>query len=154
MLVDLRERADRVIDTTYLTVKDLRDTLHSLYGAGPSGMLVHVTSFGYRYGLPPAADLVFDVRFMDNPFYIPELRPLTGSDPPNSEKQMESEGRRRARSSKEVVRSWAEDLEPLCRVGHKATSKVEESPTSSQPANRVSMVPAREVTTMPSTKSV
>ena len=82
MLVDLRERADRVIDTTYLTVKDLRDTLHSLYGAGPSGMLVHVTSFGYRYGLPPAADLVFDVRFMDNPFYIPELRPLTGSDPP------------------------------------------------------------------------
>ena len=82
VLVDLRERADRVIDTTYLTVKDLRDTLHSLYGAGPSGMLVHVTSFGYRYGLPPAADLVFDVRFMDNPFYIPELRPLTGSDPP------------------------------------------------------------------------
>src|SRR5207247_5707659 len=81
VLVDLRERADRVIDTTYLTVKDLRDTLHSLYGAGPSGMLVHVTSFGYRYGLPPAADLVFDVRFMDNPFYIPELRPLTGSDP-------------------------------------------------------------------------
>src|SRR5207245_11285121 len=82
VLVDLRERADRVIDTTHLTVKDLRDTLHSLYGAGPSGMLVHVTSFGYRYGLPPAADLVFDVRFMDNPFYIPELRPLTGSDPP------------------------------------------------------------------------
>jgi len=81
VLVDLRARADRVIDTTHLTVKDLRDTLHSLYGAGPTGMFVHVTSFGYRYGLPPAADLVFDVRFMDNPFYIPELRALTGSDP-------------------------------------------------------------------------
>jgi UPF0042 nucleotide-binding protein len=80
MLVDLRAKADRVIDTTHLTVKDLRDTLHSLYGSGPSGMLVHVTSFGYRYGLPPAADLVFDVRFMDNPFYVPELRALSGSD--------------------------------------------------------------------------
>ncbi len=80
LLVDLRARADKVIDTTHLTVKDLRDTLHSLYGAGPAGMLVHVTSFGYKYGLPPAADLVLDVRFMDNPFYIPELRPKTGRD--------------------------------------------------------------------------
>jgi RNase adapter protein RapZ len=80
MLVDLRARADKVIDTTHLTVKDLRDTLHSLYGAGTSGMLVHVESFGYKYGLPPAADVVFDVRFMENPFYIPELRDLTGRD--------------------------------------------------------------------------
>jgi RNase adapter protein RapZ len=80
LLVQLRERADKVIDTTYLTVKDLRDTLHSLYGTGQSAMLVHVTSFGYKYGLPPAADLVFDVRFMDNPFYVPELSELDGSD--------------------------------------------------------------------------
>ena len=80
MLVDLRARADKVIDTTHLSVKDLRDTLHSLYGSGKSGMLVHVESFGYKYGLPPAADLVFDVRFMENPFYIPELRDLTGRD--------------------------------------------------------------------------
>ncbi len=80
VLVDLRARADKVIDTTHLSVKDLRDTLHSLYGAGPAGMLVHVESFGYKYGLPPASDLVFDVRFMENPFYIPELRPMTGRD--------------------------------------------------------------------------
>jgi len=80
LLVALRARADKVIDTTHLSVKDLRDTLHSLYGQGPSGMLVQVTSFGYKYGLPPGADLVFDVRYMDNPFYIEELRPLTGSD--------------------------------------------------------------------------
>jgi UPF0042 nucleotide-binding protein len=80
LLVDLRARADKVIDTTYLSVKDLRDTLHSLYGTGKSAMLVHVTSFGYKYGLPPGADLVFDVRFMDNPFYIPELRDLSGRD--------------------------------------------------------------------------
>jgi UPF0042 nucleotide-binding protein len=82
LLVDLRERADKVIDTTHLSVKDLRDTLHSLYGSGTTGMLVHVTSFGYKYGLPPAADLVFDVRFMENPFYIPEMRDLTGRDEP------------------------------------------------------------------------
>ena len=82
LLVDLRARADKVIDTTHLSVKDLRDTLHSLYGHGTSAMLVHVTSFGYKYGLPPAADLVFDVRFMENPFYIPELRDLNGRDPP------------------------------------------------------------------------
>jgi UPF0042 nucleotide-binding protein len=82
LLVELRARADKVIDTTHLSVKDLRDTLHSLYGEGPTGMLVQVTSFGYKYGLPQGADLVFDVRFMENPFYIADLRPLSGSDEP------------------------------------------------------------------------
>src|SRR3982075_363137 len=82
LLVDLRARADKVIDTTHLTVKDLRDTLHSLYGEGSVGMLVQLISFGYKFGLPPSADLVFDVRFMENPFYIERLRPLTGSDEP------------------------------------------------------------------------
>ena len=81
VLVELRARADKVIDTTYLSVKDLRDTLHSLYGSGTPAMLVQVTSFGYKFGLPPAADLVFDVRFMENPFYIPELRDRDGRDP-------------------------------------------------------------------------
>jgi UPF0042 nucleotide-binding protein len=71
-----------VIDTTHLSVKELRDTLHSLYGEGPAGMLLHVTSFGYKYGLPPGADLVFDVRYMENPFYIPSLKELSGSDEP------------------------------------------------------------------------
>ena len=78
MLVDVRARADKVIDTTHLSVKDLRDTLHSLYGAGKTGMLVHIASFGYKYGLPPAADVVFDVRFMENPFYNPSLRDHDG----------------------------------------------------------------------------
>lgn len=81
VLVELRARADKVIDTTFLSVKDLRDTLHSLYGTGTPGMLVHLTSFGYKFGLPPAADLVFDVRFMENPFYIAELRDKDGRDP-------------------------------------------------------------------------
>ena len=82
LLVALRARADKVIDTTHLSVKELRDTLHSLYGEGPTGMLVHVTSFGYKYGLPQGADIVFDVRYMENPFYIASLRPLSGSDEP------------------------------------------------------------------------
>jgi UPF0042 nucleotide-binding protein len=82
LLVALRARADKVIDTTHLSVKDLRDTLHSLYGEGRTGMLVHVTSFGYKYGLPQGADLVFDVRYMENPFYIESLRPLSGGDEP------------------------------------------------------------------------
>ncbi|HUQ41318.1 MAG TPA: RNase adapter RapZ [Candidatus Limnocylindrales bacterium] len=80
MLVDLRARADKVIDTTHLSVKDLRDTLHSVYGAGTPAMLVELASFGYKFGLPPAADLVFDVRFMENPFYIPALRDKDGRD--------------------------------------------------------------------------
>ena len=82
VLVDLRARADRVIDTTHLSVKELRDTLHSLYGEGTASMLVQLMSFGYKHGLPPAADLVLDVRFMENPFYIADLRPLSGSDAP------------------------------------------------------------------------
>ncbi len=80
LLVDLRARADKVIDTTHLTVKDLRDTLHSLYGTGTPAMLVHLVSFGYKFGLPPASDLVFDVRFMENPFYIASLREKDGRD--------------------------------------------------------------------------
>lgn len=82
VLVDLRARADRVIDTTHLSVKELRDTLHSLYGEGTASMLVQLTSFGYKHGLPPGADLVLDVRFMENPFYLADLRSLSGSDAP------------------------------------------------------------------------
>lgn len=79
-LTELRARADKVIDTTHLSVKELRDTLHALYGSGRTGMLIRVTSFGYKYGLPLGSDLVFDCRFMENPFYIDELRPLVGTD--------------------------------------------------------------------------
>ena len=81
LLVPLRARADKVIDTTHLSATDLRQTLHSLYGTeAPAGMLVRVVSFGYKYGLPPDADVVFDVRFMENPYYIDEYRPLDGTD--------------------------------------------------------------------------
>jgi UPF0042 nucleotide-binding protein len=77
----LRERADLVIDTSALTAGDLKRVLHGHFSldAAP-GVAVFVTSFSYRYGLPQDADLVFDVRFLDNPHYVPELRPLTGLD--------------------------------------------------------------------------
>src|ERR1700704_1093229 len=67
LLVDLRARADKVIDTTHLTVKDLRDTLHSLYGEGTSGMLVQLVSFGYKFGLSPSGGPRFAGPVMGNP---------------------------------------------------------------------------------------
>jgi UPF0042 nucleotide-binding protein len=77
----LRDQADLVIDTSALTAADLKRVLHGHFSldAAP-GVAVFVTSFSYRYGLPQDADLVFDVRFLDNPHYVPELRPLTGLD--------------------------------------------------------------------------
>ena len=77
----LRERADLVIDTTVLTVADLKRVLNGHFALERQGaMTVFVTSFAYRNGVPREADLVFDVRFLDNPHYDEKLRPLTGRD--------------------------------------------------------------------------
>ena len=78
----VRERADYVIDTSHTSTAQLRGELLRLFGeAGEKGsMTVSVTSFGFKYGLPLEADLIFDVRFMPNPFYIEELRHQTGLD--------------------------------------------------------------------------
>lgn len=82
-LAPLKERADMVIDTTDYRLADLRQDIETHFTAvvGP-GLAVFVVSFSYRYGLPRGADLVFDVRFLGNPHYEPELRPLTGLDEP------------------------------------------------------------------------
>ncbi len=82
MLTPLRERADTVVDTSNLSTSKLKGELHRLAGQGRGDvpMEVQVSSFGFKYGLPMEADLVFDVRFLPNPFYVPELRPLTGLD--------------------------------------------------------------------------
>lgn len=78
----LRERADLVIDTSTLTGRELRQVLdgHFNLAAGPS-LTATVMSFSFRRGLPREADLVFDVRFLRNPHYVPELRKRTGLDP-------------------------------------------------------------------------
>jgi UPF0042 nucleotide-binding protein len=81
-LAEMRERANRVIDTTTLTVHELREVVTAaVLGADTaSRMAVSIVSFGYKYGLPVGMDLVLDVRFIPNPFFVAELRPLTGVD--------------------------------------------------------------------------
>ena len=81
MMAPLRQRADYIIDTTHLSTAQLRGELLRNFGSGAAekeGMTVSVTSFGFKHGLPMEADLVFDVRFMPNPYYIQELREKTG----------------------------------------------------------------------------
>lgn len=82
LMQPVRDRADFVIDTSRLSTAQLRGELLGIFGDGgeKGGMVVSVTSFGFKYGLPMEADLVFDVRFMPNPFYIEELRRQTGLD--------------------------------------------------------------------------
>lgn len=78
----LRMNADLVIDTSELSVHDLRARIDDLIETSVAGALnLSVTSFGYKYGLPADADLVFDCRFLPNPHWIDDLRPLTGLDP-------------------------------------------------------------------------
>jgi UPF0042 nucleotide-binding protein len=83
MLQPLRHLAAQVVDTSRLTVHDLRRVIvkavAGTHRATP--LLVNFTSFGFRRGTPPEADLVFDVRFLPNPHFVPELRPHTGRDP-------------------------------------------------------------------------
>ena len=85
MMEPLRQRADVVIDTTHLSTAQLRGELLRHFGSDTTekgGMSVTITSFGFKYGLPLEADLVFDVRFLPNPYYIPELKHQTGLDEP------------------------------------------------------------------------
>lgn len=81
-LQPVRRRAEYIIDTTALSTAKLRGEVLRLFGAGDGGipMSVSVLSFGFKYGIPIEADLVFDVRFLPNPYYIAELREQTGLD--------------------------------------------------------------------------
>jgi RNase adapter protein RapZ len=80
-LKPVRKMADHILDTTDYTVHELRDYIKEHYDlrAGASPLVVSVTSFAYRYGVPAEADLVFDVRFLPNPNFVPRLKPLTGN---------------------------------------------------------------------------
>ncbi len=84
LLIDLRDDADYVIDTTDMLPQKLRSTIRELFGTGNErhGLTVTVYSFGFKHGAPIDADLVIDVRFLPNPYYDPELRSLTGLDEP------------------------------------------------------------------------
>ncbi len=82
-LAPIRALADLLIDTTKLNVHDLRRQINEKFQeASDSGTItVYINSFGFRYGVPPDSDLVFDVRFLPNPNYIPEFKHLTGRHP-------------------------------------------------------------------------
>jgi UPF0042 nucleotide-binding protein len=81
-LAEMRERATRVIDTTATTVHELREIITAavMSAKAGAGMVTAVVSFGYKYGIPVGLELIFDVRFVPNPFFVPELRPLDGGD--------------------------------------------------------------------------
>ncbi len=84
-LIGLKALADRIIDTSAYTVHQLRDELRRLLAdtaGGEVAMRVSLLSFGYKYGVPADADVVLDVRFLPNPFFIDELKPLAGTDEP------------------------------------------------------------------------
>lgn len=82
ILQPVKEKTDYVIDTSNLLPKQLKEEIFSLFVEGKTfqGLIVNVVSFGFKYGIPMDCDLVFDVRFIPNPFYIPELKEKTGMD--------------------------------------------------------------------------
>jgi len=81
LLTKARDTADVLIDTSHLNVNQLRNRVEELFGGEDARRIrVTVLSFGFKYGLPPDADFVLDARFLPNPFWVPELRELTGRD--------------------------------------------------------------------------
>jgi UPF0042 nucleotide-binding protein len=81
-MAPIRRLADVIIDTTKFNVHELRQLIIDRFqNPGRRPLLVSVVSFGFRYGIPADADLVFDVRFLPNPHFVPRLRPFDGKDP-------------------------------------------------------------------------
>jgi UPF0042 nucleotide-binding protein len=82
-LAEVRKRADIVIDTSDTSVREFAARLIAEVGEGDdAALIVNVVSFGFKNGVPPDADFVADVRFLENPHWVPQLRPLTGLDEP------------------------------------------------------------------------
>jgi UPF0042 nucleotide-binding protein len=82
-MAPIREVADHIIDTSKFNVHELREVIGEKFSGGrnESSIRIDINSFGYRHGVPPDSDLVFDVRFLPNPNYIPEFKNLTGRHP-------------------------------------------------------------------------
>ncbi|MBP2033485.1 UPF0042 nucleotide-binding protein [Clostridium algifaecis] len=82
-LRELKDRADTIIDTSKLATRELREEINRIYseeGQIETQLMITVLSFGFKYGIPVDSDLVFDVRFLPNPFYIPKLKKYSGND--------------------------------------------------------------------------
>lgn len=84
MLVDLKEVADKILDTSTLEPNLMKSEIVNYFGTAAvnAGLIITITSFGFKFGIPLDADLVFDVRFLINPHYVQELRPFDGRDQP------------------------------------------------------------------------
>ena len=83
LLQEIKGKTKQIIDTSHLTPKQLKENIYQRFTkADENKLTLNIVSFGFKYGLPIDADLVFDVRFLDNPFYIRTLRPQTGLDRP------------------------------------------------------------------------
>ena len=82
ILKKVRSRADYIIDTSFMKANDLKEKINDIFVAKKKfdGLMINIISFGFKYGIPEDSDLVFDVRFLPNPFYIKELKNLTGND--------------------------------------------------------------------------
>lgn len=80
ILSPIREQADRIVDSSNMKVTEFKTLMYELYGNQEAKMTITVASFGFKYGLPLDSDLVFDVRFLPNPYYDPAMRSLTGKD--------------------------------------------------------------------------
>lgn len=81
-LSGVKKRADYILDTSHMLIRELKHEIDRIFLGEEKyeNFFVTILSFGFKYGIPEDSDLVFDVRFLPNPFYIPELKPLTGND--------------------------------------------------------------------------
>ena len=91
-LLFLKRHADYIIDTSQMLTRELRSEMYKIFieNKNYKNLYVTILSFGFKYGIPEDADLVFDVRFLPNPYYIEELRPMSGNDEPVREYVMKS----------------------------------------------------------------
>lgn len=92
-LAGLKDNSDIIIDTSTYSVWDLKKKIVKLFGTfeGNEGIKLNIISFGFKHGIPHTCDLVFDVRFLKNPYYVDELKHLTGNDEPVKEYVLNSE---------------------------------------------------------------
>ncbi|HEY9478042.1 MAG TPA: RNase adapter RapZ, partial [Microbacteriaceae bacterium] len=107
-MLEVRESSDIIIDTSSLNIHQLATNIAEIFAeSGAAGVQVTMLSFGFKYGVPTDADLVVDMRFLPNPFWIPELRNFTGLDPEVSDFVLAQQG------ATEFIEYYVKALEPV-----------------------------------------
>ncbi len=110
LLEPVKDLADITIDTTDINVNELRRIILNRFRKDKDSLLVQIISFGFKYGLPPEADNVFDVRFIPNPFFVEELKDTTGLDKKTSEFVLNQE---QTKEFIEIVKGFLDNILPL-----------------------------------------